>query len=48
MDSIRAAYAPADTEYLYYVLSDRDGHHEFCKTDAQFQKAKARYKAMIS
>ncbi len=27
--SLRAAAAPADTAYLYYVLSNADGHHAF-------------------
>jgi UPF0755 protein len=27
--SLRAAAAPADTDYLYYVLSDANGHHAF-------------------
>jgi len=27
--SLRAAAAPAETDYLYYVLSDADGHHAF-------------------
>lgn len=30
--SLQAAAAPADTEYLYYVLSDLDGNHAFATT----------------
>ncbi|MBN2113821.1 MAG: endolytic transglycosylase MltG [Acidimicrobiia bacterium] len=33
--SLRAAAAPADTDYLYYVLSDADGRHAFT---ADFQE----------
>ena len=27
--SLQAALAPAETDYLYYVLTDKDGHHAF-------------------
>ncbi len=37
--SLQAAAAPADTEFLYYVLSDTDGHHTFSKTLEEHQKA---------
>ena len=30
--SLRAALAPAQTDYLYYVLVDKDGHHAFAST----------------
>jgi UPF0755 protein len=30
--SLRAAMAPADTDYLYYVVKDKDGNHAFAQT----------------
>jgi UPF0755 protein len=43
--SIEAAAAPADTEFLFYVLSDLEGHHAFAATieehNANVEKAKA-------
>jgi UPF0755 protein len=30
--SLEAAAAPAQTEFLYYVLSDLEGHHAFAAT----------------
>lgn len=30
--SLRAAMAPADTPFLYYVLAGKDGHHAFSST----------------
>jgi UPF0755 protein len=30
--SLRAAMAPADTPFLYYVLAGKDGHHAFSET----------------
>lgn len=35
--SLRAAMAPADTQYLYYVVIDKQGHHAFAKTLAEHQ-----------
>lgn len=43
--SLEAAAAPADTKYLYYVLSSKDGHHTFSETFAEHQKAVAKAKA---
>ena len=39
--SLQAAVAPAQTQYLYYVLTHKDGSHSFSKTAAEH----ARYKA---
>ena len=36
--SLRAALAPADTDYLYYVLAGKDGHHAFSSTYQQWQQ----------
>jgi len=35
--SLRAAMAPAQTDYLYYVLAGKDGHHAFASTYEQQQ-----------
>ena len=42
--SLEAAAKPAQTRYLYYVLSTEKGHHVFTETYAEFLRAKARYK----
>ena len=39
--SLKAAAAPADTEYIYYVLTDPDGSHTFTETYDEFLAAKA-------
>ena len=36
--SLRAALAPAHTDYLYYVLAGKDGHHAFSSTYQQQQQ----------
>ena len=36
--SLRAALAPAQTSYLYYVLAGKDGHHAFSSTYAEQQQ----------
>lgn len=38
--SLKAAAAPADTDYIYYVLTSKDGGHTFTRTFEEFQKAK--------
>jgi UPF0755 protein len=40
--SLRAALEPAHTDYLYYVLCGKDGHHAFAKTLAQHNANRAR------
>lgn len=40
LDSLKAAAAPADTKYLYYVLTGEDGSHTFAETYAEFLRAK--------
>lgn len=45
--SIRAAAHPAETRYLYYVLTGRDGSHTFTTNWAEFMKAKERSKAVF-
>ena len=43
--SLRAALAPADTDYLYYVLAGKDGHHAFSSTYQQWQQGVAAARA---
>lgn len=38
-DSIHAALNPADGDWLYYVLTDTDGHHYFTSSASDFQRA---------
>jgi UPF0755 protein len=37
--SIEAALHPAEGDWLYYVLTDTDGHHYFTNSYADFQRA---------
>ena len=37
--SLEAALAPADGDWLYYVLTDADGHHYFTNSFSDFQRA---------
>ncbi len=47
LDSLKAAAAPADTNYLYYVLTAKDGSHTFASTAAEFERAKAKSKEVF-
>ena len=38
--TLRAALEPAEVDYLYYVLSDTDGHHFFTASYDEFLEAK--------
>jgi len=38
--ALEAALEPADVDYLYYVLSDTEGHHFFTASYEEFLKAK--------
>jgi UPF0755 protein len=42
--SLEAASAPAQTPYLWYVLTHKDGTHSFAETKAKFEILKARAK----
>jgi len=42
--SLRAAAAPAETGYLYYVLTHKDGTHSFAATREEFLRLKAQAK----
>lgn len=49
ISSIKAALAPADTDYLYYVLSaSRDGTHAFSETYDEFLANKNAYSESVS
>lgn len=45
--SLQAAAAPADTKYLYYVLTGKDGSHTFTTTKAAFLVAKRKSKEVF-
>lgn len=47
MDSLRAAAQPAQTRYIYYVLTGKDGSHTFTTNKTDFLKAKARSKEVF-
>lgn len=40
LDAIKAALAPAQVDYVYYVLTSPDGHHTFTSNYTEFLKAK--------
>jgi len=44
--SLEAALAPAEGDWLYYVLADCEGRHAFSETDAEFLQDKAAYQAL--
>lgn len=49
LSSIEAALEPADTDYLYYVLSaDGDGTHEFSETYDEFLENQKAYQDSLS
>lgn len=45
--SLKAAASPADTNYLYYVLTGKDGSHTFTDNKADFLKAKQKSKEVF-
>lgn len=48
-ESLAAMLHPADTTFIYYVLSDKNGKHAFATTPSEFEalKAEARRKGLI-
>jgi UPF0755 protein len=44
--SLRAAVNPAEGDWMYYVVSDCEGHHAFSVTDAEFQQDRQVYEAL--
>jgi UPF0755 protein len=47
LDALKAAATPADTKYLYYVLTGEDGSHTFTETYAQFLVAKQKSRDVV-
>lgn len=47
IESLRAAVEPADTDYIYYVLTGKDGSHTFATNFDEFLKAKQRSKEVF-
>ncbi len=45
--SLQAAASPADTNYLYYVLTGKDGSHSFTDNKTDFLKAKLKSKEVF-
>ena len=47
--SLQAAIAPEQTNFLYYVLADKDGHHAFTASASEFSRlvAEAKSKGLI-
>ncbi len=45
--SLQAAANPADTGYLYYVLTGKDGSHTFTTNKADFLKAKEKSREVV-
>ncbi len=45
--SLKAAAQPAETKYLYYVLTGKDGSHTFTETYEEFAKAKQRSREVV-
>lgn len=46
LESLKAALAPAEGEWLYYVLADCEGHHAFSESYDEFLENKAAYQAL--
>ncbi len=42
LETLKAALAPEDVDFLYYVLIDAEGHHFFTNSYEEFLQAKAR------
>lgn len=45
--SLQAAVAPADTDYMYYVLTGKDGSQTYAATETEFLKAKRKSKEVF-
>lgn len=46
-EALAAALNPADTNYLYFVLTGKDGSQTFASTYAEFEAAKAKSKEVL-
>ncbi len=45
--ALKAAAAPADTDFIYYVLTGTDGSHTFARTSEEFRAAKQKSKEVF-
>jgi UPF0755 protein len=45
--SLKAAAQPADTDFVYYVLTGKDGSHTFAETNEEFLRAKEKSKEVF-
>ncbi|HSK46844.1 MAG TPA: endolytic transglycosylase MltG [Coriobacteriia bacterium] len=45
--SLKAAAKPADTDYIYYVLTGKDGSHTFAASNSEFLRAKQKSKEVF-
>jgi UPF0755 protein len=45
--ALKAAAEPADTDYIYYVLTGKDGSHTFASNNADFLRAKQKSKEVF-
>ncbi|MDR1014449.1 MAG: endolytic transglycosylase MltG [Coriobacteriales bacterium] len=48
ISSIEAAANPAETDYLYYVLTSKEGTHTFCVTYEEFEAANVVYHELFN
>jgi UPF0755 protein len=48
VETIAAAAHPAETNYLYYVLTSEEGTHTFCATYEEFEIANAAYHELFN
>lgn len=46
-EALNAALHPADTTYIYFVLTGTDGSQTFATTSAEFERAKAKSKEVL-
>lgn len=47
LQSLKAAAAPADTDYIFYVLTGKDGSQTYASTMSEFLKAKQKSKEVF-
>ncbi|MDR1082879.1 MAG: endolytic transglycosylase MltG, partial [Coriobacteriales bacterium] len=48
VESIEAAAHPSETDYLYYVLTSKEGTHTFCTTYEEFEAANVVYAELFA
>ncbi|GAB4273378.1 MAG: endolytic transglycosylase MltG [Coriobacteriia bacterium] len=47
LEALKAAADPAETDYIYYVLTGEDGSHTFTETYEEFLRAKERSREVV-